>query len=87
MVHFKKIVTMLSSFARKDPVQELICYNRKTKIHEKISCPNVTRIYNKHISRVDVTNSLIGRGQVAVKPRNKWYLQLSYHLLDMTDSC
>lgn len=77
-----KIVTMLSSFVGTNPTQEKLRYNRKTRAHEMVTCPNVIVTYNKHMGGVDLMNSLIGRGRIIMRTR-KWYLRLFYHLIDV----
>jgi len=74
---------LLSTYAGSEPVSEATRWNNKTKTHEKVSCPNIVNVYNKHMGGVDLIDSLLGLYRVKIRSR-KWYHRLFFHLLDMT---
>ena len=40
--------TLLSTFVGSEPVSEVTRWNSKTKAYEKVACPKVVSVYNKH---------------------------------------
>lgn len=78
-----KCVIFLSTYLGVEPITKISRYNRKTKMRELISCPNVIIEYNKHMGGVDLQDSMLGRFKINMKS-HKYYLRLFYHLLDMT---
>lgn len=55
-----KAVTLLSTFTGCQPTTEVTRWNGKELCHEKVKCPNIVSIYNKHMGGVDLIDSLIG---------------------------
>ena len=78
-----KAVTLLSTYAGSEPVTEVTRWNAKIKCHERIQCPNIVTVYNKHMGGVDLLDSLIGLYRIRIRSK-KWYHRLFFHLLDMT---
>jgi Transposase IS4 len=78
-----KAVTLLSTFAGSPPTSEATCWNRKTSAYEKISCPNIVSVYNKHMGGVDLIDLLIGLYRNKIRSK-KWYHRLFFHMVDMT---
>jgi len=73
--HDNRAVTLLSTYAGSDSVSEVTRWNNKAKTHEKVSCPNIVNVYNKHMGGVDLIDSLIGLYRVKIRSR-KWYHRL-----------
>lgn len=78
-----KTVTFLSTFAGSQPMSEVTRWNGKTGQYEKVACPSVVSVYNKHMGGVDLIDSLIGLYRCKIRSK-KWYHRLFFHLLDMT---
>lgn len=78
-----KAVTLLSTFAGCQPTTEVTRWNGKELCHEKVKCPNIVSIYNKHMGGVDLIDSLIGLYRNKLRSK-KWYHRLFFHMLDMT---
>ncbi|XP_046987167.1 piggyBac transposable element-derived protein 2-like [Schistocerca americana] len=77
-----KSVMLLSTLAGQQPIHEAGRYDKKTKSRTTIPCPQIIKLYNKHMGGVDLLDSIMGRHKILVKSR-KWYIRLFYHLLDM----
>ncbi|XP_047105233.1 piggyBac transposable element-derived protein 2-like [Schistocerca piceifrons] len=77
-----KSVMLLSTLAGQQPIHEAGRYDKETKSRITIPCPQIIKLYNKHMGGVDLLDSIMGRHKILVKSR-KWYIRLLYHLLDM----
>jgi len=78
-----KIVTLLSTFVSTDPVEKVIRFSKTEKKKVELTCPNIVKVYNKHMGGVDLLDSLLGRYKIKMRTK-KWYMRLFYHLLDVT---
>ena len=78
-----KIVTLLSSFIGSEPSIEVKRFSRKDMCHINISCPGIVTIYNKHMGRVGLLDSLLGYYRNKIRSK-KWYHWIFFHLLDMS---
>ena len=78
-----KPVTLLSTFAGCEPASEVTRWNAQKVAHEKVTCPTIVAVYNKHMGGVDLFESLIGLYRIRLRSK-KWYHQIFFHLLDMT---
>lgn len=78
-----KCVVLLSTSVGTQPKTEVKRYNKKKKVSKLVPCPNVVNIYNKQMGGVDKINSIIERYKIKMRTK-KWYLQLFYHLIDVT---
>jgi len=78
-----KAVTLLSTFVGSEPVTEVNRWNNMSKCRETVKCPNVIKVYNKHMGGVYLIDSLIGLYRTRIRSK-KWYHRLFFHLLDMT---
>lgn len=78
-----KIVTLLSTFVSTNPVEKVIRFSKTEKKKVELTCPNIVKVYNKHMGGVDLLDSLLGRYKIKMRTK-KWYMRLFYHLLDMT---
>ncbi|KAL4101133.1 hypothetical protein QTP88_021153 [Uroleucon formosanum] len=78
-----KIVSLLSTFAAVDPVVKVSRYDRKQKKRVEVDCPNIIKVYNRHMGGVDLLDGLLGRHKIKMRSR-KWYMRVFHHLLDVT---
>lgn len=78
-----RCVHFLSTFTGKEPELTVRRYERKTKTHVQINCPEVVKFYNEHMGGVDLMDSHLGRFAITLKCR-KWYFRLYYHLMDLS---
>lgn len=78
-----KIVSLLSTFAAVDPVVKVSRFDRKQLKRVDVDCPNIIKVYNKHMGGVDLLDGLLGRHKIKMRSR-KWYMRVFYHLLDVT---
>lgn len=78
-----KAVTLLSTLAGVHPTTQVKRYDRKLKTKIDVDCPNVIKMYNKHMGGVDLLDSIMGRHKIGIRSK-KWYFRLFYHLLDLS---
>lgn len=78
-----KVVSLLSTFASVDPVVKVSQFDRKQKKRINVDCPNVVKVYNKHMGGVDLLYGLLGRHKIKMQSR-KWYMRVFHHLIDVT---
>ncbi|XP_065668111.1 piggyBac transposable element-derived protein 3-like [Hydra vulgaris] len=78
-----KVVTLVSNFIGSEPSIEVRRFSRKDTCHINISCPGVVTIYNKHMGRVDLLDSLLGYYRNKIRSK-KWYHRIFFHLIDMS---
>lgn len=78
-----KILSLLSTFAAVDPVVKVSRFDRKQKKRVKVDCPNIIKVYNRHMGGVDLLDGLLGRHKIKMRSR-KWYMRVFHHLLDVT---
>ncbi|XP_063913299.1 uncharacterized protein LOC135129959 [Zophobas morio] len=64
-----KIVHLMSSFCGQLPETPVKRFDRKTKEHIEINCPQIIKIYNKHMGGVDALDSHIGRHRIKIKSK------------------
>ncbi|KAJ8930270.1 hypothetical protein NQ314_016937 [Rhamnusium bicolor] len=76
-------VTLISSFAGKNPVSRVRRFDRKEKKNIDVDCPYIITEYNRHMGGVDFLVTLMGRYKIRLKSR-KWSMRLFYHLVDIT---
>jgi len=55
----------------------------QSKCREKVQCPHIVSVYNKHMGGVGVTDSPIGLYRIRTRSK-KWYHRLFFHMLDMS---
>lgn len=77
-----KIVTLASSYCGTDPVRKVKRFFKSENTRKEIECPDIVRIYNKHMGGVDLQDSLLGLYPIKMKSR-KWYHRIFYHMLDV----
>ena len=78
-----KQVMLMSTLAGINPVSEISRFDRKKMQTVQISCPNVVKVYNRHMGGVDLLDSHLGRHRNKMRSK-KWYMRIFYHLLDVT---
>lgn len=78
-----KLVNLLSTFAVVQPVVKVSRFDKKLNKRVQVDCPNIIKVYNKHMGGVDLLDSLLGRQKIKMRSR-KWYMRLFHHLLDVT---
>ena len=76
-------VTLLSSFVGAEPTEKVRRWCKTSKSYMEVQCPQVVRIYNKHMGCVDLMDSLIGLYRTRIRSR-KWYLRIFFHMMDLT---
>ena len=75
----KAVTLLLSTYAGFQPVTEVTRWNRKMKYHERIECPNIVTVYNKHMGGVDLIDSLIGNCLVVIFCHFQYYMAVGIH--------
>lgn len=70
-----KTVHFLSTFFGSEPVQDITRWDRKQEQYCSIPCPNIVKVYNKHMGGVDLMDSLIGLYRCRIRSK-KWYHRL-----------
>ncbi|XP_046666750.1 piggyBac transposable element-derived protein 3-like [Homalodisca vitripennis] len=64
------------------PMESIKRYDRKAKKYIDVPCPQIVKVYNKHMGGVDLMDSHIGRHHIRLRSR-KWYFRMFYHMVDM----
>ncbi|XP_046674573.1 piggyBac transposable element-derived protein 3-like [Homalodisca vitripennis] len=64
------------------PMESIKRYDRKVKKYIDVPCPQIVKVYNKHMGGVDLMDSHIGRHHIRLRSR-KWYFRMFYHMVDM----
>lgn len=64
------------------PMETIKRYDRKQKKFIDVQCPQIIKVYNRHMGGVDLMDAHIGRHHIQLKSR-KWYFRLFYHMIDM----
>ena len=77
-----KVVNLLSTFAGMEPINKVNRWFSSLKQRREIDCPDVVRIYNKHMGGVDLLDSLLGLHRTNVRSK-KWYHRIFFHCMDM----
>lgn len=77
-----KCVIFLSTFSGKQPETKVKRYERSSKTHKEVDCPQIVIVYNRHMGGVDLMDSHLGRHYITLRSK-KWYFRLFYHLLDL----
>ncbi|KAF2905518.1 hypothetical protein ILUMI_00658 [Ignelater luminosus] len=79
-----KVVTLLSTFAGSQPLHAVTRYFKSDQTRRQIDYPNIVRVYNKHMGRVDLIDLLIGLYRVYIRSK-KWYHRLFFHMIRYID--
>ena len=77
-----KVVSFLSTFVGAPPVSTIQRFDRKTRQHLDVPCPEIVKVYNRHMGGVDLMDANLARYKIIFKSR-KWYIRIFFHLLDM----
>jgi len=78
-----KCVTFLSTFVGGQPTELSQRWDGKESRYKSVTCPNLVKVYNKHMGGVDLIDSLIGLYRNRVRSK-KWYHRLWFHIMDLT---
>lgn len=77
-----KVVTLASSYCGTEPVSKVKRFFKSENCKKEVECPDIVRVYNKHMGGVDLQDSLLGLYPIKVKSK-KWYHRIFYHMLDV----
>jgi hypothetical protein len=70
-----KPVTLMSTFVSQDPLEEVQRFDRKKRKVISVKCPQIVKLYNKHMGGADLLDSNTGRLKIKIKSR-KWYFRI-----------
>ncbi|XP_068215341.1 uncharacterized protein [Palaemon carinicauda] len=77
-----KIVNIVSTFAKANPVSKVSRYDRKLKCRIDVNCPDVILQYKKSMGGVDLADCLISLYRITIRSK-KYYHCLIFHMIDM----
>lgn len=89
-----KTISLLSTYVGVKPflklnanegIEKIARYDRKSKRHIEVDCPQIIREYNAHMGGVDLMDGLMGRYHIRAKTRDAM-TRIFYHLVDMAAS-
>lgn len=78
-----KMVKIVSTYCGEIPKSKMTRFDRSKKTNIEVDCPMLINEYNKHMGRVDLLNSHIGRYKIRFRS-GKWFMRLFYHLIDVS---
>ncbi|XP_059184818.1 piggyBac transposable element-derived protein 3-like [Centropristis striata] len=70
-----RAVTLVSSFAGPEPVQEIQRWDKVTKTYIDVGRPYIVGVYNKYMGGVDLLDSFTAKYKYALKCR-RWYMYI-----------
>ena len=76
--HDTRAVTLISSFAGREPIDEVKRWNKKQKQHIMVQRPYIIKCYNKCMGGIDLVDACMARFKYPVKSR-RWYIYLFWH--------
>lgn len=77
-----KVVTLLSTFAGSQPSHKVRRFFKSDNSKKDINCPDIVKVYNKHMGGVDLLDSLLGLYRIRTRSK-KWYHRLFFHMIDV----
>lgn len=77
-----KIVNMLSTFAKANPVSTVSRYDSKQRCKIDVQCPDIIKLYNSSMGGVDLADCLISLYRINIRSK-KYYHRLIFHMIDM----
>ena len=77
-----KIVNLVSTFAKANPVVTISRFDKTKKKVIEIPCPDIVQRYNKSMGGVDLAHHLLALYRINTKAK-KCYHKLIYHFIDM----
>ena len=80
--HDKRIVNIVSNFARVSPVSSVERYDSKLKRNVDVAMLDIIKRYNKSMGGVDLADHLIALYRNSLRSK-KYYMRLIFHMLDM----
>lgn len=70
-----KYVTLLSTLSGILPETKVNRFDKKNKIRDSVNCPNIVKVYNKHMGGVDLMDAHIARYRIIMRSK-KWYFKM-----------
>jgi hypothetical protein len=77
-----RAVTLVSSFAGPEPVQEIQRWDKATKTYIDVERPYIVGTYNKFMGGVDLLDSFTAKYKYALKSR-RWYMYIFWHTITL----
>ena len=80
-----KAVHLISSFAGKEPQDQVRRWDRSKKCHIQVSRPDAVKQYNRFMGGVDMADRMVAHYPHAVKNR-KFYIRIAFHFITFIES-
>ena len=77
-----KSVLVASNYVGTEPIGEMKRWDKKSKSHQDIPCPQIILAYNKNMGGVDLADMLIALYRIRMKTR-RWYIKIFWHMIDI----
>ena len=78
----KKIVNVVSTFAKSRPLTFVSRYDYKQGRKVGVQCPSIIKLYNSSMGGVDLADCLIELYRINIRFK-KYYFRLIVHMIDM----
>ena len=78
----KKIVNLVSTFAKARPLQTVDRFSKKERKIIQVSRPSIVGLYNQGMGGVDLADCMISLYRIFLRSK-KYYQRLIFHLVDM----
>ncbi|KAF3847290.1 hypothetical protein F7725_020318 [Dissostichus mawsoni] len=75
-----RAVTLVSSFAGPDPVQNIQRWDKANKTYVEIERPSIVGTYNKYMGGLDLLDSFTAKYKFPMKSR-RWYVYIFWHTI------
>ncbi|KAM8915388.1 piggyBac transposable element-derived protein 1-like [Spinachia spinachia] len=75
-----RAVTLLSSFAGPEPVQNIQCWDKANRTYIEVERPYIVGAYNKYMGGVDLLDSFTAKYKFPIKSR-RWYMYIFWHTI------
>ncbi|XP_038153120.1 piggyBac transposable element-derived protein 3-like isoform X1 [Cyprinodon tularosa] len=77
-----RAVTLVSSFAGPEPVQEIQRWDKATKTYIDVERPYIVATYNKYMGGVELLDLLTAKYKFTLKSR-RWYMYIFWHTITL----
>jgi len=77
-----KVVRLISTFAGKDPVEQVQRYDKSSKTHVQVNRPHIIKLYNQSMGGVDLLDMMSSLYKRQLKSK-RWYLYIFYHTVTL----
>lgn len=77
-----RAVTLVSSFAGPEPVQEIQHWDKAAKTYIDVRMASIVGIYNKYMGGVDLLESFTAKHKYALKSW-RWYMYIFWHTITL----